>query len=184
MSVHQSTSLTSICLVSLSVFRFRMITWVNINGFSPNLECAWILWWSGLRLLMNKFRQLWRSYLPETRPYFRFRTITWVNVKGFSLNLVHELILRRSGLGLLSDKFLQCLTELSARDTIKSGYYRLTFLLYDTLGSYWITPPTFMILLLQICNLRCKTKMKCFYRANKALNHSPKFHGLTPHYHY
>ena len=35
------------------------------------------------------------------------------------------------------------------------GYYSLMFLLYDTLGSYWITPPTFMIVLLQICNLRC-----------------------------
>ena len=40
-----------------SVFRFRMITWVNINGFSWNLVCAWILWRSGLGLLMDKFRQ-------------------------------------------------------------------------------------------------------------------------------
>ena len=26
-----------------SIFHFRMITWVNINGFSPNLVCALIL---------------------------------------------------------------------------------------------------------------------------------------------
>ena len=37
-------------------FCFWMITWVNINGFSPNLVCALILWRSGLRLLMGKFR--------------------------------------------------------------------------------------------------------------------------------
>ena len=40
-----------------SVFRFRMITGVNINLFSPNLVCALILWRSGLGLLMGKFRQ-------------------------------------------------------------------------------------------------------------------------------
>ena len=27
-----------------TVFRFQMITWVNINGFSPNLVCELILW--------------------------------------------------------------------------------------------------------------------------------------------
>ena len=39
-------------------FYFLTITWVNINGFSPNLVCASILWRSGLGLLMGKFRQL------------------------------------------------------------------------------------------------------------------------------
>ena len=33
-----------VCLSVLSVFRFQMITWVNINVFSPNLVCALILW--------------------------------------------------------------------------------------------------------------------------------------------
>ena len=91
-----------------SVFRFRMIhvTWVNINGFSPNLVCALIFWRSGLGLLIGQI--LWR-YLPETRPYFRFRTITWVNIKGFSPNLLYALTLRRSGLGLIMDKFRQFL---------------------------------------------------------------------------
>ena len=40
-----------------SVFRFRMITSVNITGFSQNLVCALILWRSGLGLLMGKFGQ-------------------------------------------------------------------------------------------------------------------------------
>ena len=39
-------------------FRFRMITRVNVSGFSPNLVQALILWRSGLGLLMSKFRQL------------------------------------------------------------------------------------------------------------------------------
>ena len=43
-----------------SVFRFRMITWVNISGFSPNLVCVLILWRSGLGLLMGEFRQLFK----------------------------------------------------------------------------------------------------------------------------
>ena len=30
----------------------------NINGFSPNLVCALILWRSGLGLLMGKFHQI------------------------------------------------------------------------------------------------------------------------------
>ena len=41
-----------------SVFRFWMITWVNLSGFSPNLVCALILSRSGLGLLMGKFRQM------------------------------------------------------------------------------------------------------------------------------
>ena len=44
-SVRPSVSRTSI---RPAIFRFRMITWVNINGFSPNLVCALILWRSGL----------------------------------------------------------------------------------------------------------------------------------------
>ena len=34
-----------------------MITQVNVNGFSPNLVCALILWSSVLGLLMANFRQ-------------------------------------------------------------------------------------------------------------------------------
>ena len=34
-------------------FHFQMITCVNINGFSPNLVNAFILWRSGMGLLMD-----------------------------------------------------------------------------------------------------------------------------------
>ena len=47
------------------VFAFRMITWVNVNGFSPNLVSALILWRSGLDLIMGKFRQMFSS--PEQK---------------------------------------------------------------------------------------------------------------------
>ena len=51
---------TSVPLSSVSpYFRFPIIPWVSINGFSPNLVCALILWRSGLGLLMAKFRQFW-----------------------------------------------------------------------------------------------------------------------------
>ena len=85
LSIRQSISRT---FVHPSVFHFRMITCVNINGFSPNLVCALILWTSGLGLLMANFVKLLQSYLPETCPYFHFRMITWVNINGFSTNLI------------------------------------------------------------------------------------------------
>ena len=36
-------------------FHIRMITLVNINGFSPNWVCALILWRPSLGLLMGEF---------------------------------------------------------------------------------------------------------------------------------
>ena len=33
---------------------------INASAFSPNLECALILWRSGLGLLMDKFHQFWQ----------------------------------------------------------------------------------------------------------------------------
>ena len=44
--------------VRSSIFRFRMITLVNVSGFfSPNLVCALILRRSGLKLLMGIYRE-------------------------------------------------------------------------------------------------------------------------------
>ena len=49
-----------------------MITCVNINGFSPNLVCGLILWRSGMRLLMGKFRQILTELSPQDTPIFSF----------------------------------------------------------------------------------------------------------------
>ena len=40
-----------------SVFSFPDNNLSNVNGFSPNLGCALILWRSGLGLVMGKFCQ-------------------------------------------------------------------------------------------------------------------------------
>ena len=65
--VCQSVRCTSI---HPSIFLLRMITWININGFSPNLVCALILWISGLGLLMGKFRQIFTELSARDTPTF------------------------------------------------------------------------------------------------------------------
>ena len=68
-SIHPSVSHTS---DRPSIFRFWMISWVNINGFSRNLVCASILWRSGLGLLMGKFRKILTDLSAEDTPIFSF----------------------------------------------------------------------------------------------------------------
>ena len=46
-------------------FTFRTITWINLNGFSPNLICAVILWRSALGLLISKFYQFLTVIWPR-----------------------------------------------------------------------------------------------------------------------
>ena len=113
------SSWLSVCLSVCrpSVFSLPTITWVNVNGFSPNSVCALILWISGLGLLMCKFYQFLTSCLPAIHLCFHFRMITLVNISGFSPSLVCALILWRPGLGLLMGKFHQFLTKLPACDT-------------------------------------------------------------------
>ena len=119
----------SVCHTSVGpCFRFQTITWVNVNGFSPNSVCALILWRSGFGLLIGKFHQFLTELSSRNRSIFSiFKMITLVNVIGFSPHLVCAFILWRSTLGLLIGRFRQFLTELSARDTIMAGYYRFTY---------------------------------------------------------
>ena len=109
--VHLPVLPSIICLY----FCFGMITWVNVNGFSPNLVCALILWRSGLGLLMGWFCQLLTEVSAVTCLYFHYRTKTskyqWIFTKlGMCIYIV-EICLR-----LLMGNFLQYLTELSACD--------------------------------------------------------------------
>ena len=55
-----------------SVYHFWMITWVNINGFSPNLVWALILWRSGFELLMSKFLSNFDGCSAWDTPIFSF----------------------------------------------------------------------------------------------------------------
>ena len=91
-------------------FHFWMITIVDVNGFSPNLVSALILWRSAFGLLMGKFHQC----LTELSAH---------DMSVFSPNLVCALILWTSALGLLMGKFCLFLTELSTHDMIMVGYY-------------------------------------------------------------
>ena len=49
-----------------------MIILVNINGFSPNLVCAFILRRSGLELHMGKFRQFLTELSARNTSVFSF----------------------------------------------------------------------------------------------------------------
>ena len=56
-------------------FTYRTITWVNLNGFSPNLICALILWRSALGMLIGKFCQFWTELSAHNiimTGYYRF----------------------------------------------------------------------------------------------------------------
>ena len=61
-----------------SVFGFQMITWVNINGFSSNLVCALILWRSGFRLLMGKFRQIFTEFSVHDTTVVGYYNLTFL----------------------------------------------------------------------------------------------------------
>ena len=53
-------------------FRFRTITWVNINRFSPNSVCALILYISGSDLLITKFHQFLKELSARDMSIFSF----------------------------------------------------------------------------------------------------------------
>ena len=66
----------SVCRLSVHLsIRFCLFLDDNLskhNGISPNLVCAWILWRSGLGLLMGKFRQTFTELSPRDMPIFSF----------------------------------------------------------------------------------------------------------------
>ena len=65
-------------VVCPSFFHFQMITSVNINGFSPNLVCALILWRSGLGLLMGKFRQIFMELSARDKIMVGYYSLTFL----------------------------------------------------------------------------------------------------------
>ena len=111
-----------------SVFHFRMITWVNINGFSPNLVCALILWRSGLGLLMGKFHQ----FLTElsAQDIFSFPDDNLSKCQGILTKLGTHIDIKKIWFG-INCKWTNFVNfwQLSARGTIMAGYHHFTFLL-------------------------------------------------------
>ena len=101
-----------------------MITLVNINVFSPNLLCALIFERSGLGLLMSKFRQI----LIELSARDIFTDDNLSKCQGILTKLGTYIDNRKIRFGIANGRISSILTELSARDPIMAGYYRLTFL--------------------------------------------------------
>ena len=91
-------------------FHFRMVSIVDVNGFSSNLVSALILWRSAFGLLMGEFRQC----LTELSAH---------DMSVFSPNLVCALILWTSASGLLMGEFCPFLTDISTYDIIIVGFY-------------------------------------------------------------
>ena len=56
-------------LVHPSIFRFRMITWVNTMDFH---QTCYVHWYCGLGLLMGKFRQIFTELSAWDTPIFSF----------------------------------------------------------------------------------------------------------------
>ena len=78
-------------------FTCRTITRVNLNGFSPNLICAFILWRSALGLLIGKFCQFLTELSARNlimAGYYRFTF--YFSIKtccGYSLEALTEVLL-------------------------------------------------------------------------------------------
>ena len=68
---------------------------MKMNGFSPNLVCALILWRSGLRLFMGKFCQFLTELSAGDTSGFSFPddNFSKIDVDGFSPNLLCALLL-------------------------------------------------------------------------------------------
>ena len=113
-------------------FRFRAITCVNINGFSPNLVCALILWRSGLGLQTGKLCQFLTELSARDASIFsndNLRKYRWIFTKfGLCIDIGDFWF------GIMGN-FRQFLTEQSPRDP---GYHRFTFsFIFFTGKSVW-----------------------------------------------
>ena len=68
-------------------FHFWTITLVNVNGLSPNLACALILWRSALGLLIGKFLQLLTELSARNTSVFYFQDNNFSKSQWISQNL-------------------------------------------------------------------------------------------------
>ena len=78
----------------MSIYSFWIITLENINGFSPNLICAMILWRSEFELLTGKFHQFLTELSTCDRSVFsfpddNFNKCQWIFTKlGLCISIV------------------------------------------------------------------------------------------------
>ena len=105
----------------LSLFCFRMMTWVNISGFSPNLVCALIVWRSGLGLVMGKF--WWNTLSARDKPMLSFPDDNLSKCLGILTKLGTCIDIKEIWFGIANGQ------KLSACNTTMVGYYCFMFLL-------------------------------------------------------
>ena len=78
--------LSVFCMSIRLYFCLQMITLINVNGFSPSLVCALILWKSALELLMGKIYQFLTELSAQDMSEFSFifSTISSISFLPFS----------------------------------------------------------------------------------------------------
>ena len=84
MSVRPSVSRTSVRPSFFSFLDDKLSK--HINGFSPNLVCALILWRSGLGLLMGKFGQIFMELSARDTIMAGYHSLTFLlisELRGF-----------------------------------------------------------------------------------------------------
>ena len=151
-------------------FHFWTITLVNVNGLSPNLVCALILWRSALELLMAKYRLFWTELSARNTSVFYFQNNNLSKSQWIFTKFDICVYIVRSALGLLIGKFRQFLTELSARDMIIAGYYLSRFIHKED------SLPDFLFVFL---HTEPRLKMSLFYKKKKTAHIGSKFFPLS-----
>ena len=127
LDVRVYSSVRQLC-VRPSVFRFRVITWVNINGFLPNLVCALILWRSCLGLLIGKCHQILTELFARDATIFSFPDDNLIKRQGILTKLGTCIDSKDIWFGIANWQITSMFWQLSSRDTIIAGYYRFMFL--------------------------------------------------------
>ena len=116
--------------VSPSVFCFRMMTWVNINGFFRNLICLSILWRSDLGLLkMAKFHQILMELSAWDTPIFLFPDNNLSKCRGILTKLGTCFDIKEILFGIANGHISSGFDSVTCRDTIMMVSYPFIFLL-------------------------------------------------------
>ena len=79
---------------------------VNINGFSPNLVCALILWRSCLGLLMVEFRQILTELSARDTPIFPFPDDNLSKCQGILTKLGTRINIKKIWFGIANGQIL------------------------------------------------------------------------------
>ena len=112
-----------------------MKTWLNINGFSPNLVCALILSRSGLVLLMGKFCLILTELSARDMPIFSFLDDNLSKCQGILTKLSTCIDIKKVWFGIVNGQISSKFDRVICRKHDNGWYYSLTILLVYLL--YW-----------------------------------------------